>query len=98
MSAVPSDSSASSRKILAIVCVVLAVVFIVLGLIYAIEPAKSLPSFMGHKNSTGHHALRKAASFIVGIVFAAAAWIAKAYKPKPQAVPTNTPDGTPVGR
>ncbi|HEY1624373.1 MAG TPA: hypothetical protein VGG16_11295 [Streptosporangiaceae bacterium] len=93
MSAVPSDSSASSRKIVAIICIVLAVLFIVLGLVYAIEPAKSLPSIMGHKNSTGHHALRMAASFIIGIVFVAAAWIAKAYKPKPQ-VPTSTPDNS----
>jgi amino acid permease len=99
VSAVPSDSSTSSRKILMIVCIVLAVLFIVLGLIYAIEPAKSLPAFMGSKGKgTGHHALRMAASFIVGIVFAAAAWVAKAYKPKAPQAPASTPDGTPVSR
>ena len=94
MSAVPSDSSRSSRKIIMIICIILAVLFIVVGLIYAIEPAKSLPSIMGSKaKGTGHHALRMAASFIIGIVFAAAAWIAKAYKPKAQ-VPTSTPDNS----
>jgi cytochrome b subunit of formate dehydrogenase len=96
VSAVPaSGSSTSGRKILAIVLVVLAVLFIVLGLVYAIEPAKSLPSILGAKKSTGHHALRMAASFIVGIVCAGGAWVAMAYKPKPQ-VPASTPDNTPV--
>jgi amino acid permease len=98
VSAVSSGSSSSNRKIIAIVCVVIAVLFIILGLIYAIEPAKSLPSILGHKNSTGHHALRMATSFIVGIVFAAAAWVAMAYKPKGQQAPASTPDNTPVGR
>jgi amino acid permease len=94
-----SGSSASGRKILAIVLIVLAVLFIVLGLVYAIEPAKSLPSFLGSKGKgTGHHALRMAASFIVGIVCAAGAWVATAYKPKAPQVPTSTPDGTPVNR
>jgi amino acid permease len=97
VSAVSSGSSSSNRKILAIVCIVIAVLFIILGLIYAIEPAKSLPSFMGSKGKgTGHHALRMSASFILGIVFAAAAWVAKAYKPKAPQVPASTPDNTPV--
>jgi cell division protein FtsN len=96
-----SGSSTSGRKILAIVCIVLAVLFIIAGLLYAIEPAKSLPSFLnsGSKHTgSGHHALRMAASFIVGIVFAAGAWVAMAYKPKGQTAPANTPDGTPVSR
>jgi formate hydrogenlyase subunit 3/multisubunit Na+/H+ antiporter MnhD subunit len=98
VSAVSSGSSTSSRKIIAIICIVVAVLFIVLGLVYAIEPAKSLPSIMGSKGKgTGHHALRMAASFIVGIVFAAAAWVSMAYKPKGQAAPSNnTSDSTPV--
>lgn len=98
MSAVSSGSSSSNRKIITIVCAIVAVLFIILGLIYAIEPAKSLPSILGHKNSSGHHALRMSASFIIGVVFAAGAWVAKAYKPKAPQAPTNTPDGTPVGR
>jgi amino acid permease len=96
-----SGSSTSGRKILAIILIVLAVLFIIAGLLYAIEPAKSLPSFLnsGSKHTgTSHHALRMAASFIVGIVLAAGAWVSLAYKPKAQPVASNTPDGTPVSR
>jgi amino acid permease len=94
-----SDTGTSSgRKIAAIILGVIAVLFIIAGIIYLAEPAKSLPSFMGHKaNSSGHHALRMAGSFIVGIVFAAGAWVALAYKPKPQQQPASTPENTPAG-
>jgi amino acid permease len=91
-----SGNATSGRKILAIVCIVLAVLFIVLGLVYVIEPAKSLPSILGSKTHTGHHALRMAASFILGVVFIAAAWVAKAYKPKGEQVQASTTDSTPV--
>ena len=95
-----SDAGATSsgRKIAAIILIVLAVLAIIAGVIYLAEPAKSLPSFMGHKaGSSGHHALRMAGSFIIGIVLAAGAWVALAYKPKPQQLPANTPENTPAG-
>jgi len=93
-----TGSTSSGRKIAAIVLGVIAVLFIIAGVIYLAEPAKSLPNFMGHKaGSSGHHALRMAGSFIVGIVFAAGAWVALAYKPKPQAQPASTPENTPAG-
>jgi amino acid permease len=94
-----SSSSTSGRRIAAIVLAIVAAAFIIAGLIYAIEPAKSLPSFMGHKNSAGHHALRMAGSFIVGLVFAAGAWVALAYKPKAQDAPQNNDvENTTAGR
>ena len=93
-----SGSTSSGRKIAAIVLGVIAILFIVAGIIYLAEPAKSLPSFMGHKaGSSGHHALRMAGSFIVGIVFAAGAWVALAYKPKPQEQPQQSVENTPAG-
>jgi amino acid permease len=93
-----SGSTSSGRKLIAIVCIVIAVLAIIAGLIYAIEPAKSLPAFMGQiKGSSGHRALRMSGSFIVGIVLAAAAWVALAYKPKPQEVKESTPENTPAG-
>ena len=62
-----TGNTSSGRKIAAIILGVIAVLFIVAGIIYLAEPAKSLPSFMGHKTgSSGHHALRMAGSFIVG--------------------------------
>src|ERR1700677_666272 len=73
-------SSASNRKPIAIVLGVLAVVFIVVGLIFAIK---------------GHHELRTAGGFIVGLICAGGAWVALAYKPKPKAV---AQDNVPAGR
>lgn len=94
-----TGNTSSGRKIAAIILGVIAVLFIVAGIIYLAEPAKSLPSFMGHKTgSSGHHALRMAGSFIVGIVFAAGAWVALAYKPKPQEQSQPNVENTPAGR
>jgi hypothetical protein len=82
MSSVSSPgSSASNRKPIAIVLGVLAVVFIVVGLIFAIK---------------GHHELRTAGGFIVGLLCAGGAWVALAYKPKPKAVAQDS--NVPAGR
>jgi uncharacterized membrane protein len=95
-----AGSASSGRKTLAIILGVIAVLFIVAGIIYLAFPEKSLPlHFMGYKKGdAGHHALRMAGSFIVGIVCAAGAWFALAYKPKPQELPANTQENTPAGR
>lgn len=93
-----AGSTSSGRKVAAIILGVLAVLFIIAGIIYLAIPAKSLPGFMGRDaGSNGHHALRLAGSFIVGIVFAAGAWVALAYKPKPQEMSASTPENTPAG-
>jgi hypothetical protein len=76
---------------------VIALLFIVVGIIYLAEPAGSLPSFLGHATtlvhgkrvpSTGHHPLRAAGCLIVGVVFAVGAWFALRYRGK-----TVTPAG-----
>jgi len=81
----PSTGSGSStgRMVSAVVLGVIALVFIVAGIIYLAEPAGSLPGFMGHvAGSTGHHPLRAAGCLIVGVVFAVLAWFALKYKGK----------------
>jgi amino acid permease len=66
-----------------VVLAVIAVIFIVAGIIYLTMPASSLPGFMGHvAHSSGHHPLRAAGSLIVGVVFAVGAWFALKYKGK----------------
>jgi amino acid permease len=86
----PTGSGSSGRTATAIIAAVIALVFIVAGLIYVVEPASSLPGFMGHvAGSTGHHPLRAAGCLIVGVVFAVLAWFALKYKGK-----TVTPAGT----
>jgi hypothetical protein len=62
---------------------VIALLFIVAGIVYIAVPAESLPGFMGHvAHSTGHHPLRAAGCLIVGVVFAIGAWFALKYKGK----------------
>jgi amino acid permease len=81
----PSTGSGSStgRTVAAVICAVVAIVFIVAGIIYLAEPAKSLPSIMGTiHDSTGHRPLRAAGSLIVGVVFAVGAWFSLKYKGK----------------
>lgn len=83
MSPSTGSSSSSGRTASAVVLAVIAVIFVVAGIIYLAVPASSLPGFMGHvANSSGHHPLRAAGSLIVGVVFAVGAWFALKYKGK----------------
>jgi amino acid permease len=78
-----SGSGSSGRTATAVIAAVIALVFIVAGIIYIAEPAGSLPGFMGHvAGSSGHHPLRAAGCLIVGVVFAVGAWFALKYKGK----------------
>ena len=81
----PSTESGSStgRTVAAVILGVIALVFIVAGIVYIAVPAESLPGFMGHvAHSSGHHPLRAAGCLIVGVVFAIGAWFALKYKGK----------------
>ena len=95
-----SAERSSGRTILAVILGIIALLFIVVAIIYLIEPAKSLPSVIpGHiDNSTGHHPLRIAGSLVIGIIFAVGAWFALAYKPKPQATAQDNKESSPAGR
>ncbi len=95
-----SAGRSSGKTILAVILGIIALVFIVVAIIYLAEPAKSLPSFIpGHiAGSTGHHPLKATGSFVVGIIFAAGAWFALAYKPKPQAEAASDRESSPAGR
>jgi hypothetical protein len=89
----PSTGSGSSsgRTASAVVLGVIAVIFIVAGIIYLAEPAGSLPGFMGHvAHSSGHHPLRATGTLIVGVVFAVGAWFALKYKGKSSAPASTT--------
>jgi hypothetical protein len=79
---------------------IIALLFIAVAIIYVAEPAKSLPSFIPGRvaGSTGHHPLRAAGSFVIGIVFVVGAWFALAYKPRPPAVAPNNKESAPAGR
>ncbi|GAC1316055.1 MAG: hypothetical protein NVSMB25_01090 [Thermoleophilaceae bacterium] len=66
----------TKNRSLIIPAVILGLVFIVIAVIYWIDPAKSLPSFFpGHDAaSTTHHVKHGIASFVVGLGCFAFAW------------------------
>ena len=83
MSPSTESGSSSGRTVAAVILGVIALLFIVAGIVYIAVPAESLPGFMGHvAHSTGHHPLRAAGCLIVGVVFAIGAWFALKYKGK----------------
>ena len=95
-----SVERSSGRTILAAILAIIALIFIVVGVIYIAEPASSLPSFIpGHiAGSSGHHPLKAVGSLVVGIVFAVGAWFALAYKPRPVAATPTSQENSPAGR
>jgi uncharacterized membrane protein HdeD (DUF308 family) len=64
------------KRNLAIAAVVLGVVFIIIGIVYFVEPAKSLPSFFpGHQSGSDHHHTKHGiAAVLVGIGCFVFAW------------------------
>jgi amino acid permease len=95
-----SVERSSGRTILAVILGIIALLFIVVGIIYIAEPASSLPSFIpGHiATSSGHHPLKAVGSLVVGIVFAVGAWFALAYKPRPLAATPASQENSAAGR
>jgi hypothetical protein len=95
-----SSQRSTGRTVLAVLFAIIALLFIITAVIYLAEPAKSLPSIIpGHiAGSTGHHPIRAAGCFVVGIVFAVGAWFILAYKPKPQAAAPTDRESSPAGR
>jgi uncharacterized membrane protein HdeD (DUF308 family) len=64
------------KRNIAIAAVVLGVVFIIIGIIYFVEPAKSLPAFFpGHQSGSDHHHTKHGiAAVLVGIGCFVFAW------------------------
>ena len=64
------------KRNLAIAAVVLGIVFIIIGIVYFVEPAKSLPSFFpGHQSGSDHHHTKHGiAAVLVGIGCFVFAW------------------------
>lgn len=65
-----------TNRTLAYVAIAVGIVFIALALLYWIEPAKSLPSFLpGHQaGSMHHHVKHGTASLVVALAAFAFAW------------------------
>jgi len=67
---------AAHRKWLVPLAVTLGIILIVIGIVYFVEPAKSLPSFFpGHQaGETHHHVKHGIAAILVGLACFAFAW------------------------
>ena len=75
MSSVSNAGGQSSRRPVAIVLAIIGVLGIILGIIYLAVPAGNLPSIFGHTTpANGHHVVRMAVSFVVGVACLVAAW------------------------
>ena len=61
---------------LVILALVVGIVLIVVGIVYFVEPARSLPSFFpGHEAGSSHHHVKHGiAAFLVGLACLAFAW------------------------
>ncbi len=76
--------SMRNDKLLVVAAVVLGVVLVVVGVVYFVEPAKSLPSFFpGHEAGSAHHHVKHGiASLLVGLAAFAFAWFQTGPKSK----------------
>jgi ABC-type Na+ efflux pump permease subunit len=73
----------------AVILAVIAIAFLVVGIIFCVEPSGSLPTWLGHSTvfvgnkelpSPGYHPLRVVGSLIAGVVFAVGAWFSLKYR------------------
>jgi amino acid permease len=73
VSSVNAAGGQSNKRLIALVLAVIAVLFIILGVVYLTVAPSSLPGFLGNR-SYDHHTKRMIASFVLAVVFLGAAW------------------------
>jgi UDP-N-acetylmuramyl pentapeptide phosphotransferase/UDP-N-acetylglucosamine-1-phosphate transferase len=75
------------RKLLVVLALVLGIVLIAIGIVYWVEPAKSLPSFFpGQQAGSGHHHVKHGiAAFLLGVACLVFAWFNSGPKKTPSA-------------
>ena len=69
----------SGKTIAAVILVIIGVLALVAGIIYFLEPAKSLPSILGTithpaSRANAHRSLRGIIALVVGVICLVAAW------------------------
>jgi hypothetical protein len=73
----------------AVILAIVAIAFLVVGIIYCVEPSGSLPSWLGHETimvgkqrlpSPSYHPLRAVGSLIAGVVFGIGSWFSLKYQ------------------
>jgi len=63
-------------RLLVVLSIVVGILLIIVGIVYWVEPARSLPGFFpGHEAGSGHHHVKHGiAAFLVGIACLVFAW------------------------
>ena len=75
MSSVSDPGGQPSRRPIALVLAIVGALFIILGIVYLAVPAGNLPSIFGHTHpANGHHVVRMAVSFVIGVACLVGAW------------------------
>ena len=72
-----------NKRPLVILAIILGIFFIAVGIVYFVEPAKSLPfpNFLGHESGSNHHHVKHGvAAVLVGIACFVYAWFASGPK------------------
>jgi hypothetical protein len=87
------SGATAARIAFAVILAVVAIAFLVVGILFCLETAGSLPTWLGgHETmlvgnrqvpSTSYHPLRAVGSLIAGVVFAIGAWFTLRYRPSP---------------
>jgi len=75
VSSVSNAGGQPSKRPIALVLAIIGVLGIILGIVYLAVPAGNLPSIFGHTTpANGHHVVRMAVSFVIGVACLAGAW------------------------
>jgi hypothetical protein len=75
VSSVSNAGGQPSKRPIALVLAIIGVLGIILGIVYVAVPAGDLPSIFGHTTpANGHHTVRMAVAFVVGVACLVGAW------------------------
>jgi amino acid permease len=84
-----SGERSTGRTVTAVILAIIAVLFIIAGILYIAESAGSLPSFLSAgsslKGGTAHHTTRAIVSFVLAVILFVGSWFALRSQPKSSA-------------
>ncbi len=71
-----AGGTTTGRRTLAVILAIIGIVALVVGIVYFVEPAHALPSFLpGHlAGKSYHHYKRATAGVVVGVLLLVGAW------------------------
>jgi hypothetical protein len=75
MNTAVTPSGFNARRLMVLILAILGILAIIAGILYLAGTANSL-HFMVGSTHKGHHAVRAAVSFVIGLALLAAAWFA----------------------